>query len=117
APPLFLITSYGTWLSPDPRLRSHAGVQVAGVTPGPRRLADPALSVRALPPLDAVLISHSHMDHCDLGTLRRLPRRTHAVVQESNGDLVRRFRGGSEAARGEDAALDWTRIWGIRVNH
>ena len=28
---------------------------------------------------DAVLVSHAHMDHCDLGTLRRIPRKTRAV--------------------------------------
>src|ERR1044071_3207077 len=88
-----LINFYGTWLLTDPALRSNVGVNVAGLTIGPRRLVKPALSINELPPLDAVLISHAHMDHCDLGTLRRLPRRKiQAVVQKGNLDLVRRFR-------------------------
>src|SRR5919199_6129954 len=61
-----LINFYGTWLLTDPALRSHVGVNVAGWTIGPRRLVRPALSLKELPPLDAVLISHSHMDHCDM---------------------------------------------------
>src|SRR3712207_8666756 len=57
-------------------LRSRVGVRVAGVTIGPRRLVRPALSIKELPPLDAVLVSHPHMDHCDMGTLKRSEEHT-----------------------------------------
>ena len=112
-----LINFYGTWLLTDPALRSHIGVNIAGFTVGPRRLVQPALSLRELPPLDAVLISHSHMDHCDLGTLRRLPRNIHAVVQKENGDLVRRFRRVTELTWGEALEVNGARIESIEVNH
>ncbi|MBE7209642.1 MAG: MBL fold metallo-hydrolase [Gluconacetobacter diazotrophicus] len=39
---------------------------------GPRRVAAPGIRFEALPPIDAVLLSHSHYDHLDLPTLRRL---------------------------------------------
>ncbi|MBB5693544.1 MBL fold metallo-hydrolase [Muricoccus pecuniae] len=39
---------------------------------GPRRARRPALALDALPPLDAVLLSHNHYDHLDVPTLRRL---------------------------------------------
>jgi N-acyl-phosphatidylethanolamine-hydrolysing phospholipase D len=42
---------------------------------GPRRLVDPGLPLEALPPIDAVLLSHDHYDHLDDGTVRRLCRR------------------------------------------
>ncbi len=113
-----LINFYGTWLLTDPALRSNVGVNVAGLTIGPRRLVKPALSITELPPLDAVLISHAHMDHCDLGTLRRLPRRkTQAVVQKGNRDLVRRFRQSHELAWGESVEIGGARIESIKVNH
>jgi hypothetical protein len=32
--------------------------------------------VDALPPIDAIFLSHGHHDHCDLPSLRRLPRTT-----------------------------------------
>ncbi|MBV9959505.1 MAG: MBL fold metallo-hydrolase [Acidobacteria bacterium] len=112
-----LINFYGTWLLTDPALRPHVGVTVAGMTFGPRRLVQPALSIKELPPLDGVLISHAHMDHCDLGTLKRLPRRTHAVVQQHNGDLVRRFQERSALAWGEAVEVGGVRIESLEVNH
>ena len=41
---------------------------------GPRRRHAPGIRFEDLPPIDAVLISHNHYDHLDVGTLRRLPR-------------------------------------------
>lgn len=114
-----LVNFYGTWILTDPALGSRVGVHLAGgVTLGPRRLVEPALSVAELPPeLDAVLVSHAHMDHCDMGTLRRLPRTAHAVVQRGNGDLVRRFARVSELAWGEVAEVGGARIEALEVNH
>jgi len=39
---------------------------------GPKRVAPPARSLEALPPIDVVLISHAHYDHLDMPSLRRL---------------------------------------------
>lgn len=112
-----LINFYGTWLLTDPALRLRIGINIGGLTIGMRRLVRPALSIGELPPLDAVLVSHAHMDHCDLGTLRRLPRRTHAIVQRGNRDLVRRFRQQSELSWGESVEVEGARIEAIEVNH
>lgn len=112
-----LINFFGTWLLTDPALRPHVGVRVAGMTIGPRRIVMPALSVKELPPLDAILLSHAHMDHSDLGTLRSIPRRTEAVVQHGNSDLVRRFRRVHALSWGETVEIAGARIESIRVNH
>lgn len=112
-----LINFYGTWLLTDPALRARVGVRVGALTLGPRRLVLPALGLRELPALDAVLVSHAHMDHCDLGTLRRIPRHTRAVVQKGNGDLVRRFARVDELAWGESTEVNGARIESIEVNH
>jgi L-ascorbate metabolism protein UlaG (beta-lactamase superfamily) len=113
-----LINFYGTWLLTDPALRPRIGVQVGrALTVGPRRLVQPALTARELPALDAVLVSHAHMDHCDLGTLRQLPRATNAVVQRGNRDLVRRFRHKSALAWGDAVEIGGARIEAIEVNH
>jgi L-ascorbate metabolism protein UlaG (beta-lactamase superfamily) len=112
-----LVNLFGTWLLTDPALGSRVGVRVGGVTVGPRRLVRPALRARQLPALDAVLLSHAHMDHTDLGTLARLPRATAAVVQSSNGDLVRRFRRVHELGWGESVRVGGARVEAIPVRH
>ncbi len=113
-----LINFYGTWLLTDPALRPRVGVHVGGfVTLGPRRMVRPALAIAGLPMLDAVLVSHAHMDHCDLGTLRHLPRRTRVVTQRGVGDLLRRFRQVKELAWSESVEVNGARIESVKVNH
>lgn len=59
---------------------------------GPRRVMPPGLSLDALPPLDVVLLSHSHYDHLDKPTIERLAREHDAatfVVPLGLGAIVR----------------------------
>lgn len=112
-----LINFYGTWLLTDPALRARVGVRVGAMTMGPRRLVRPALLAREIPRLDAILISHAHMDHCDRGTLARLPRQTPVVVQRGMSDLVRRFRQVRELAWGESVSIKDVRIEAVESNH
>ncbi|MEV0900204.1 MBL fold metallo-hydrolase [Actinoplanes sp. NPDC049802] len=39
---------------------------------GPRRLHEPPVPLRELPPIDAVVISHDHYDHLDMATVQTL---------------------------------------------
>ncbi len=41
---------------------------------GPRRHSSPGVAMARLPPIDLVLVSHDHYDHCDLPTLRALEK-------------------------------------------
>ena len=68
-----LLNFAGTWLVTDPVLESRIGLGRGFAKMGPRRLIQPALGKRELPRLDGVLLSHAHMDHTDLGTLRAIP--------------------------------------------
>lgn len=42
---------------------------------GPRRVNPPGIAFDDLPPIDAVLVTHNHYDHLDVGTIARLWRR------------------------------------------
>jgi len=53
---------------------------MAPVTLGIKRIIAPALEIRALPPIDVILLSHAHMDHFDLPSLRRLASRNTTVI-------------------------------------
>src|SRR5256714_11258483 len=78
-----LMNFYVTWLLTDPALRAHIGVNIAGITIGPRRIVQPALYIKELPPLDAALVPHPHIDHWPLGTARPPPRQASAGAQDA----------------------------------
>jgi N-acyl-phosphatidylethanolamine-hydrolysing phospholipase D len=82
---------------------------------GPRRWSEPGLELDALPPVDFVLLSHSHYDHLDLPTLVRIARRgrdTRFLVPLGNAALLR------EAGIERVEEFDWgqgTRVGGVEV--
>jgi L-ascorbate metabolism protein UlaG (beta-lactamase superfamily) len=60
----FLVQLDGVSLLVDPALREE------GIVGGLRRNVPPGVPLGALPPIDAVLVSHSHYDHLDLPTIQ-----------------------------------------------
>ena len=69
-----------------------------------KRLTDPALSIEALPPLDAVLLSHLHGDHFDRVARRELPRQPPVVTTQHAAKRLQRwgFGGATGLATWED---------------
>jgi L-ascorbate metabolism protein UlaG (beta-lactamase superfamily) len=106
-----------TRLVTDPVLESRIGIGRGWLKLGPRRYSAPALTPRQLPPLDGILLTHAHMDHTDIGTLARLPRRTHAVVQAGNRDLVRRFHRVTELSWGESTRIEEAQVTALPARH
>ena len=87
----------------DPVLRGHVG-------PLLRRQARPHAA--RLAPLDAILISHLHLDHFDPPSLRLLPRETTVVTATGGARPLARL--GFSDVR-ELAAGDETDVAGLRV--
>jgi L-ascorbate metabolism protein UlaG (beta-lactamase superfamily) len=73
----------------DPVLSNRIGVGLGLMTGGPRRQVAPALSIRQLPPIDLILVSHAHFDHLDRPTLQRLPKNIPVVTSRHTHDLIR----------------------------
>jgi L-ascorbate metabolism protein UlaG (beta-lactamase superfamily) len=112
-----LVNLYGSWLLTDPALEPRIGIGRGRAKLGPRRLVEPALRPRELPRLDVILLSHAHMDHTDIGTLRHLRRDIPVVVQQGNRDLVRRFRHVQELAWGSSTEIDGVRVESTQARH
>jgi L-ascorbate metabolism protein UlaG (beta-lactamase superfamily) len=112
-----LLNFLGTWVLTDPALEARIGIGRGLVKMGPRRLTPPALRPRELPRPDVVLLSHAHMDHTDLGTLRSIPAEVPVVVQSGNRDLVRRFHQVTELEWRQSTAIQDLEIESVEVRH
>jgi len=83
-----LINFYGVRILTDPTLGQRCGVDLGIGTAGPKRLTAPALGWKELPPIDLVLLSHAHMDHLDLPSLKAFAGKTAIVSAKNTSDLL-----------------------------
>lgn len=73
----------------DPVFSTRIGVGVGPVVIGMKRLVRPALDLVDVPKPDLVLLSHAHMDHFDLPSLRELENpKTSVVTAAGTSDLL-----------------------------
>jgi L-ascorbate metabolism protein UlaG (beta-lactamase superfamily) len=104
----------------DPVFSTRAGLHLGPVTLGVKRMTAPAIDVTALPKIDLVLLSHAHMDHFDLPSLRRLERHDTSVITASRtGDLLRagQYASVHEIGWGEEQQVGPAAVKGVEVNH
>lgn len=83
-----LINFFGIRVLTDPAFGNRVGISLGLGTAGPKRYIAPALSVKELPPIDVVLLSHGHMDHMDLPSLRRLSKSPLTVTAALTQDIL-----------------------------
>jgi L-ascorbate metabolism protein UlaG (beta-lactamase superfamily) len=84
-----LLNILGTRVITDPVLSERIGLNFADLfTIGPRRLVQPALAFEELPPVDLILISHAHLDHLDIPTLKRFGKSTPIILAKNTFDVV-----------------------------
>jgi L-ascorbate metabolism protein UlaG (beta-lactamase superfamily) len=105
-----LIELGGVRLLTDPVLRSWLGhLRRHGAA------VDPAIGER----LDAVLLSHLHLDHLDLPSLRSLDPGVRLLVPRGAGDFVRRagFANADELAAGDIVDVNGLSVAATRAVH
>lgn len=79
---------------------------------GPRRYTAPAVALEDLPPIDVILLSHAHLDHLDLWSLRKLAsRETEVVTAVGTAGLLRGFHYGAVHELGGEGQLK------LKLNH
>jgi L-ascorbate metabolism protein UlaG (beta-lactamase superfamily) len=83
------------------------------------RVAPPGIELADLPQIDVVTVSHSHYDHMDLPTLRRIGRDALYIVPKDNGGVLRSagLRGVVELAWWESHEVGDLRVTLVPAQH
>jgi L-ascorbate metabolism protein UlaG (beta-lactamase superfamily) len=104
----------------DPVFSDRAGLDLGLITLGVKRLIAPAIPLDDLPHIDLILLSHAHMDHFDIPSLRALESKATSVVNAwETSDLLRarRYRSVQELRWGQSARVGPATVKAFEVNH
>jgi len=115
-----LLRVNGVTILTDPVLNSRVGLNLGPWTLGLKRLVAPALKAGEFPRPDIILLSHAHMDHFDLPTLRALESHgTRVITANRTSDLlrVRKYGGVDELAWGARIRIGDVSVQAVEVNH
>jgi L-ascorbate metabolism protein UlaG (beta-lactamase superfamily) len=116
----FLINLEGTTILTDPVFSDKVGVSLLGLTTiGLRRFVPPALTIAEVPPLDLILVSHAHMDHYDIPSLRKLPRDVPTILARDTTEFMDGlgYTALWEMDWGQTAEVKGVRIEAVPVKH
>jgi L-ascorbate metabolism protein UlaG (beta-lactamase superfamily) len=104
----------------DPVFSPRVGLNFGPVTIGIKRLVDVAARIKDLPRIDLILLSHAHMDHFDVPSLRSLEdERTRIVTACHTADLLRpkRYAQVHELGWRQSAQAGAARVTAFEVAH
>jgi N-acyl-phosphatidylethanolamine-hydrolysing phospholipase D len=106
----FLIVGHGKRLLIDPVFSDYCSPWPFHFPSLKRKVAVP-WSFAEWPAIDAILLTHTHYDHCDLPTLRKFPASTPIIVAEGHNRWLRKqgFANVTEVAWWEKISLgEWS---------
>ncbi len=114
-----LINFFGTTILTDPVFSERVGIEVLGMTIGPKRRVEPALRIGDLPRIDLVLLSHGHMDHLDIPSLQHFPPDIPVIMAKNTADIIDdlAFRDVRELDWGERAEAAGVHVEAFQVRH
>ncbi|WP_044640966.1 MBL fold metallo-hydrolase [Risungbinella massiliensis] len=116
-----LINLYGKWILTDPVFGKRVGVDIFHLQFGIKRHVLPAIDLEEMPPIDYILLSHAHMDHLDIPTLKKLANPNTTVVTAKNTSKLFRNMPFQKIVEleGKDAIMfdDDVRVQAVPVRH
>ncbi|MGH7841164.1 MAG: MBL fold metallo-hydrolase [Candidatus Binataceae bacterium] len=115
-----LMNFFGVRVISDPTLFNRVGVSLDSIlTIGPRRLVAPVLPPDRLQTVKVILITHAHMDHLDLPSLKALPKSAIVVACAGCSALIQPlgFRDVRELNWGEQTTVEGLTISAMGARH
>jgi L-ascorbate metabolism protein UlaG (beta-lactamase superfamily) len=115
-----LMNFFGVRVISDPSLFERVGLTLGPlVTIGPHRLAPAPLKPAQLQQLDLILVTHAHMDHLDLNSLKALPKSAVVVACAGCATLIRPlgYSDVRELRWGERTAVNGLTVTAMGANH
>jgi L-ascorbate metabolism protein UlaG (beta-lactamase superfamily) len=114
-----LMNFFGVRVISDPSLFERVGLNVGPYTIGPHRLITAPLGPPQLQQLDLILVTHAHMDHLDLNSLRALPKSATVIACTGCASLIRPlgYSDVRELRWGERTAVDGLTVTAMAANH
>ena len=115
-----LLSIDGFTILTDPVFSNRIGIRPLGFTIGFKRLVAPALAIGKIPAPDLILLSHAHMDHFDVPSLRKLESaRTSVVTAYRTSDLLRvpKYKAVHELRWNESVQIGPVRVQAFEVRH
>ena len=84
-----LMNYFGVRVISDPTLFDRVGVAFDSIfTIGPRRHVAPPLTPAEIGPLDVIVVTHAHMDHLDIPSLKALPKSAVVVACDKCSQII-----------------------------
>jgi L-ascorbate metabolism protein UlaG (beta-lactamase superfamily) len=115
-----LMNFFGTRIITDPSFFNRVGLSFDSIfTLGPRRMTPPPLAPSAIGHVNVLLLTHAHMDHIDLPSLKTLPKDLVVVACDKCSRLVAPlgFKDVRELRWGEETEVDGLKIRAMGANH
>jgi L-ascorbate metabolism protein UlaG (beta-lactamase superfamily) len=115
-----LMNFFGTRALADPSLFSRVGLSFDSIfTIGPKRVTDPPLAPAQLQQLDVILITHAHMDHLDIPSLKALPKSAVVVACDKCSKIIAPlgFKDVRELKWGESTVVKGVTIRAMGARH
>ena len=104
----------------DPVFSARIGLNFGPLTLGIKRLIEVAAPLSDLPKIDLLLLSHAHMDHFDLPSLRSLESKgTQVITADRTADLLRTRHYGRvhELCWGKSVEIQQATVTAFEVAH